>query len=306
MGGVAVSVGNFDGVHLGHAALVERAREAVGVGGRVVVMAFDPHPRTALGGSAPERLTSFEHRRELLLGLGADEVERLVPTEELLGRTAGAFVEGCVRRHGVGVFVEGEDFRFGKARGGSVDMLREMGRVQGFGVEVVAPVEAGLTNQTVVTCSSSIARWLLERGRVDDAARVLGRPYELRGEVVRGDRRGRAIGFPTANVRTGQMIPKDGVYAGFATVEGMAERVAAAVHVGPRGTFERPERTVEAHLIGWDTPGDDEAYGRAVRVELRSWVRGNSRFESVGHLVDQLGRDVARCAHLMEGTEAMA
>ncbi|MEM1423501.1 MAG: FAD synthetase family protein, partial [Planctomycetota bacterium] len=190
MSDVAVSVGNFDGVHLGHAALIGRAREAVGAGGRVVALAFDPHPRTVLKkGGAPARLTTFEHRRELLLGLGCDEVERLTPTEELLSRSPEAFVDGVLRRHGVRAFVEGPDFCFGKGREGDVGTLRAIGGERGFGVSIVEPVETALGNQTVVTCSSSIVRWLLERGRVEDAARVLGRAYEVRGEVVRGDRR---------------------------------------------------------------------------------------------------------------------
>ncbi|GAB4545966.1 MAG: bifunctional riboflavin kinase/FAD synthetase [Phycisphaerales bacterium] len=306
MSGVALSVGNFDGVHLGHAALIERAREVVGADGRVVAMAFDPHPRSVLAkGGTPGRLTTFEHRRELLRALGADEVERLTPTEELLGRSPEAFVDGVLRRHEVGVFVEGEDFCFGKGRAGDVGTLEAIGRERGFGVSVVGPVEASLANQTVVTCSSSIARWLLARGRVEDAARVLGRAYEVRGEVVRGDRRGRAIGFPTANVRTEQVLPADGVYAGVATIDGMASGVSAAVHVGPRGTFDAPERTMEVHLIGWTPSGDTEAYGASIRVGLLSWVRGNVRFESVGHLVDQLGRDVERCGALvMQGADA--
>ncbi len=304
MAGVALSVGNFDGVHLGHAALVRTAREAVGADGRVVVMAFDPHPRTVLpprkdGAGAPARLTTFEHRRELLLGLGADEVERLVPTEELLGRSPEAFVDGCLRRHEVSVFVEGPDFSFGKGRAGDVGVLRALGASRGFDVRVVEPVEAGLCDQTVVTCSSTRVRWLLGLGRVEDAARVLGRAYEVRGEVVRGERRGRVIGFPTANVRTEQVIPKDGVYAGVASIEGMCEGVPAAVHVGPRGTFDAPERTVEAHLIGWSPGEGTEAYGCPIRVELRRWVRGNVKFESVGVLVEQLGRDVQRSGALV-------
>ncbi|MEM1424275.1 MAG: riboflavin kinase, partial [Planctomycetota bacterium] len=306
MADVAVSVGNFDGVHLGHAALVARAREAVGDGGRVVALAFDPHPRTALKkGGAPARLTTFEHRRELLLGLGCDEVERLTPTEELLGRSPEAFIDGVMRRHKAGAFVEGPDFCFGKGRAGSVETLRELGRTRGFGVSIVEPVEAGLSNQTVVTCSSSIVRWLLERGRVEDAARVLGRAYEVRGEVVRGDRRGRAIGFATANVRTTQVLPMDGVYAGRVSVEGLVDAMPAAVHVGPRGTFDAPERTMEAHVIGWSPDEPDVAYGRGIRVGLLRWVRQNVRFESVGHLVEQLGRDVGRCgAMVMEGAGA--
>lgn len=298
MGETAVTIGSFDGVHLGHAALVRTARSRVGSGGRVVAMAFDPHPASVLApGREPARLTGYAHRAELLRDAGADEVVQLEPTDRLLGQSPEEFVEDVLAGYGPSVFVEGEDFVFGRGRSGNVGVLSAMGAERGFAVDVVPPVDVDLCDQTVVRCSSTITRWLLAHGRVEDAARVLGRPYEVRGSVRRGDQRGRTIGFPTANVRTEQVLPKDGVYAGVAVVGGAS--VPAAVHVGPRSTFGAMERTMEAHLIGWSPePGMDE-YGWAVCVRLHRWVRGHVRFSGPDALVEQLGRDVRRASEMV-------
>ncbi len=303
----AVTIGNFDGVHAGHAALVRRARELVGDRGRVVALAFDPHPAGVLRpGGGPARLTTYARRAELLGALGVDEVVRLDPTRALLGMGADEFVARVVRDWAPDVIVEGRDFCFGRGRSGDVGTLRTLGGVHGFVVEVVDPVRVALTDQSVVVASSSVARWLLEYGRVRDIAVVLGRSYELAGEVVRGDRLGRTIGFPTANIDCETTPPCDGVYAAVATLPD-GRRVDAALSVGTRETFDGTDRRVEAFVMGVGEADEDGAlagmaeYGWRLRLELVGWVRDQARFASVDALVEQMGRDCARAGEMLAG-----
>lgn len=293
-GATAVTIGNFDGVHLGHAELVRRARAH----GRVVALVFDPHPLSVLRpDAAPARLMPFERRAEILRAMGADEVERLEPRPGLLNESPAQFIGWVFERFAPTLIVEGSDFRFGKGRAGDGRVLTELCAARGARAEIVEPVTVSLSDQSIVTASSTIVRWLVARGRADDAARVLGRPYELIGEVVRGDRRGREIGFPTANLRFDPpaLLPADGVYAGAAALAD-GRRMPAAIHVGPRATFDRAERTVEAHIPGWAGPlaeGGVE-YGWPLRLEFTAWLRDQARFDSVASLIAQIERDVAR------------
>lgn len=262
-------------------------------------MAFDPSPRAVLApGSEPPRLTTFEERADLLLETGADEVMRLVPTPELLGLTPERFVDGVLMPLGPIAVVEGPDFRFGAKRAGEVSTLERLGRDRGFSVEVVGPVEVALCDQSVVTASSSRVRWLLERGRVADAGRVLGRAYEMVGEVVRGDQRGRTIGFPTANLEYDTMPPSDGVYACVATLED-GRSIPAAVNVGERPTFKGVERRVEAHLIGFTPESGSPEYGWTLRLGFVSRLRDQVRFGGVEALTAQLARDVSRANEIL-------
>jgi riboflavin kinase/FMN adenylyltransferase len=298
-----ITIGNFDGVHVGHAALVRAARDlADRHAARVVALAFDPHPMTVLKPeAAPARLMPFARRAELLLTLGADEVHRLEPTAALLAKSPEEFIRTKVQRHGAVAFVEGYDFHFGKGRAGNNAVLAALGRGLGFEARVVDPVQVTLTDHTVVTASSSLTRWLLSHGRARDAAVVLGRPHEIAGVVGPGDRRGRTIGFPTANLHTSDMLPADGVYAAWAVLADL-RRFPAAVNIGPRPTFAGMDRRVEAHLIGAapDASGPNIAglpeYNWPLRLELTAWVRDQVRFESVAALVEQLHRDAARAA----------
>ena len=306
-----VTIGNFDGVHLGHAALVHRARDLADRGGhrgRVVVLAFWPHPMTLLApGRAPETVSTFAQRTAWLRDLGADLVEAIEPTPEMLGRTPAEFVRWLVDRFGPDAIVEGTDFHFGKGRAGSVRTLAELGGAHGFAVDVVPPVEVALTDQTIVVASSTIARWLIGHGRIGDAGRVLGRPYTVAGTVVRGDQRGRELGFPTANLRLAQAIPGDGVYAG-AAVLADGRRFAAAIHVGPRATFDAMERTVEAYILDWRGPLEEGGaeYGWDLTLEFHCWMREQARFDGVEALVAQIGRDVARVRECMDGAPLAA
>jgi riboflavin kinase/FMN adenylyltransferase len=303
MAGV-VTIGNFDGVHAGHAALLARARQAAPPGTPVVVLAFDPHPATVLRPeAAPPRLTTFAQRTELLRRAGADAVIRLEPTPSLLSTEPDEFVRRLVAEHAPAAIVEGPDFRFGRGRRGGLDLLRSMGAAMGFAVEVVEPVVAVLSDHTEVVASSSIVRWLVANGRVTDAARVLGRPYSIVGRVVRGDRAGRTLGYPTANVRTECLPPADGVYAGRARLADGRE-FTAAISVGVKPQFDGRARLIEAHLLLPGRPGTNRAdwaplpglpeYGWPVEVEFTTWLRDQARFATIDELVAQIGRDCGR------------
>ncbi|MEQ8769834.1 MAG: bifunctional riboflavin kinase/FMN adenylyltransferase [Phycisphaerales bacterium] len=307
----AITIGTFDGVHIGHAALVQRCREHVGVDGRVIVLSFDPHPTAVLAKDrVPPRLTTQARRVELLKGLtdrdgrpcGADEVVILEPSRELLAQSPERFIEGVVERHRPSVIVEGPDFGFGKGRTGSVGTLRELGPRFVFEVDVVEPVQQALRDQTLVRASSTVVRWLVGEGRVRDAALVLGRPFELPGSVVKGDQRGREIGIPTANIVSACMSPGDGVYAAIAHLPG-GRTHAAAVNIGERPTFEGLAHRIEAHLLDVGRPSGDAAwaplpglpeYGWDITLELIGWVRDQVRFGSPGELVAQIQRDIER------------
>ncbi len=298
-----VTVGVFDGMHLGHRALIERARREAGDTARVVVCAFDPHPlRVIRPEREPGRLSTFWQRRrvcfeEMGLREGVDEVVRLAANRDLLGMGAEAFCAMLVERFGMRAIVEGEDFRFGRNREGDVEVLRSLGVSMGFDTHVVEPVETVLSDHTLVRASSSMVRRLLAWGRVFDASCVLGRPHQLIGEVVRGDRRGRELGFPTANLACEVMVAADGVYAARARLDD-GRQFDAAVSIGVNPQFGDRGRRAEAYLIGAPRDGDAIAglreYGWTLRLDLIAWLREQLVFASVGELVAQIERDVAR------------
>ncbi len=306
-GSTAITIGNFDGVHLGHAALLRRCRT---LAARVVVMAFDPHPAAVLSpGNEPSRLTSFDRRAELLRSLGADEVVRLDPADGTLSLTAAEFISRVVGRHKPAWFVEGPDFHFGKGRTGTIETLRELGAGHGFKVDVVDPIDAPMADGAIVRVSSTLIRWLVQHGRVNDAAALLGRPHEIAGTVTRGDRLGRVLGFPTANltVAHGVMLPPDGVYAACAVMSG-GERALAALSIGVRPTFAGHDRRIEAHLIAldggkWTPPTLAPEYGWPLRLELVAWVRDQVRFAGREALVAQIERDCRRVVELLAHCE---
>ena len=307
---VAATLQQPIGVHLGHARLIHRAREAVGemlgggagaaagAGGRVVALAFDPHPLTVLRPeAAPPRLSRFEQRVSWLLDAGADEVRRLRPTGDFLSQSPEAFVEAIVAEHRPDFIVEGSDFQFGRARAGSVATLRELESRLGYRTIEVETVTAALANQQTVDVSSTITRWLVERGRMRDVAVVLDRPYELNGTIVSGDRRGRDLGIPTANLDAEDLaLPADGIYAGrarrLATGDEPLSWYPAAVSVGTKPTFGECPRTCEAHLLGYDGPLDD--YGWTISLQVTDWIRDQVRCPDETSLVAQIRRDIAQ------------
>jgi riboflavin kinase/FMN adenylyltransferase len=270
------------------------ARSAVGDGGRVVVLAFEPHPLRVLHPSrAPAQLSTFQQRRAWLMEAGADEVVALEPTTEFLSQSPRSFLETVAVQHSAGVIIEGPDFRFGRDRAGSVETLMEHQRPLGYRAIVVDDVEATLTDHSVVRVNSSLIRWMVQHGRLRDAGILLGRPYELACEVVRGDGRGGSeLGVATANLDHGAyLLPADGIYAGTATgPDGVT--YPAAVSVGTKPTFGEHPRVCEAHLVDYEGGGD--GYGWTMRLQLRDWLRDQIAFESVELLIDQLHRDIAR------------
>lgn len=293
----AVTIGNFDGVHLAHKRLIAEARTLAGDAGAVHVLAFDPHPASVLRGHAPDRLTTWHSRERLLLEAGADHVRRLEPTEALLALDPAAFVETRLLPLKPNHIVEGNDFRFGRNRAGDNGVLAALGEHHNFKVHAIEPVTATLDDHTTPKASSTLTRWLLAHGRVRDAAHVLGRPHRIEGEVTQGDRLGRTIGFPTANVNPETMPPAEGVYAGTATLPTGATH-HAAINVGTRPTVNGTTLRVEAHLL--DAPSEPGSarlpglpeYNWRIAIDLTARIRDQVRFESLQHLRDQLDRDM--------------
>ncbi|QDT16008.1 bifunctional riboflavin kinase/FAD synthetase [Alienimonas californiensis] len=290
--GGLLSVGNFDGVHRGHAAILsELKRLATKRGVPAVAVTFDPHPVAVLRPEfAPALLTTHDRRAELLRAGGADAVVRLPVDRNLLAHSAGQFFERVLLGAfgAVGV-VEGGDFRFGKDRVGDVSTLRRWGRPHGWTVETVDAVS--IDDAPV---SSSRIRALIAEGELTAANRLLGRPHRLAGTVVTGEGRGRTLGFPTANLSELDVLPPaPGVYAGRTTVDGVTYPVA--LHLGPRPTFDAGPPTAEAHLL--DFQGD--LYGRRLAVELLDRVRGVRAFADADELKRQVRADVAKTRQLV-------
>lgn len=287
--GAVVTIGNFDGVHLGHRALVAEARQRAGAGGRVVAVTFDPHPAVVIRPeSAPPRLTPVEIKVRLLKEAGADEVIVVPPTRDVLEIEAEDFFSILKDEAHIAHLVEGDNFCFGKGRRGNIARLAEWMTGTAMGMTIIRPVEVALVDLTVVQVSSSLIRFLAACGRVRDAGICLGSPLRLVGKVVEGFKRGRTIGFPTANLDCeGNVVPADGVYAGRVTLAGTT--YPTAINVGPLPTFSATARQIEVHIIGFS--GD--LYGQTLEVELVDFVRDTRKFPGIEALKAQLTRDIA-------------
>lgn len=290
-GGV-LAIGNFDGVHRGHQRIVQTARELAGQGaGPVLAMTFDPPPDVVIRPNDKlRRLTPHKHKCELLAAAGADAVVTARATRQLLGMEPDAFAEQVIaRRLAPRHVVEGPNFRFGRRRAGDVAALAAAGERLGFEVHVVEPVFTEIDGEPW-RVSSTRVRELIAQGRIEAAARCLGRPYALYGPVLPGAGQGRLLSFPTANIDPPeQIVPADGVYAGIAEVGG--GRHAAAVSIGNKPTLgPAPERVVEAFLLD----GTGDYYGQELKLELLARVRDQERFRSAEQLSDQIAKDVAR------------
>ena len=287
-----VTIGVFDGVHRGHQRIVARAAE-IGAQRRlpVVAITFDPHPDEVVRpGSHPPFLCSARRRAELLASLGADAVCVIPFTLEFSRLDPDEFVRIVLvdRLHAAAVVV-GEDFRFGHKAAGDVALLGKLGEKYEFSVEGLPLVADG------TAISSTTIRGLLAAGDVTAAARLLGRPHRVEGIVVRGHQRGRALGFPTANLEMPPhtAIPADGIYAGWlARLDadgGNAQRWPAAISIGTNPTFGAGERTVEAYALD---RSDLDLYGVHAAIDFTARLRGTLRFDSVEELVTQMRRDV--------------
>jgi riboflavin kinase/FMN adenylyltransferase len=289
--GGAVSIGNFDGVHLGHAAIIRRLLErAAAVGGPAIVFTFDPHPvRLLRPDQCPPPLTWTERKAELLAGLGADWVVAYPTDEALLRLSAQEFFDRIVRGAlAARALVEGPNFYFGHNREGTIERLHELTAAAGITLDVVPPVEVG--GELV---SSSRVRALLAGGRVEDAAKLLGVPYRIRGMVTHGAGRGAKIGFPTANLAAIEtLLPEQGVYAGRAWGEGQSW--PAAMNLGPSPTFGDANVRLEVHLIGRHEP----LYGQPLEVDFLARLRDIRPFPSPDALAKQLAGDVEQVNRL--------
>lgn len=287
--GAVLSIGNFDGVHRGHDHILRtmHALKQQTDGSSIAVVTFEPHPLTVLRPHlAPPRLTSPILKQQILEDMGVEHYVVLPPTHDVLDLSAEAFW-GILRddvkpAH----LVEGDNFNFGKGRGGNIHKLRDWSANSAIKLHVIDPVEVVLLDLTIAPLSSSLIRYLIAYGRVRDAGICLGRPYVLEGEVIEGYKRGRTIGVPTANLHcTDQLIPADGVYAGKCSIDG--KPFAAAVSIGTTPTFDGAKHQIEAHLLGFS--GD--LYGRTIHLDLIDWVRDQRKFAGVEALKGQLARD---------------
>lgn len=290
--GACLAIGNFDGVHRGHAALVQELRElAATQGGPAVVMTFDPPPLVLLRPNPAIRpLSTLPDRCTWLHAAGADHVLVLQTTPRLLELPAREFFQRLLRQElDVQGMVEGPNFGFGRNREGTMATLRELCTEIGRPLQEAAPVTDG---DGIV--SSSRIREALQRGEVENAQRWLGRPYTLTGTVGTGARRGRLLGFPTANLENvPTLVPGDGVYA--VQVSHNGHRWAGAANVGPNPTFAEQQRKLEVHLL--DFTGD--LYGQALTIAFTARLRETTKFASVDELRQQLARDVARTREVL-------
>lgn len=295
----AVAIGKFDGVHAGHRAVIERLEAAAeATGSRSVAVTFDRNPLAVIRPDrCPENVVTVDRKLDLLGELGLDATLVLTFDEELAARSAEDFVvDILVGALHVSTVLVGQDFRFGNRGAGTPALLRELGPKHGFSVEVVDDVYLPGSTRRV---SSSWIRELLMEGDVATAATVLGRYPDVRGEVVHGLKRGRELGFPTANLSTivDAFVPADGVYAGWLVDHDTGIRHASAISVGTNPTFDDVlVRQVEAHVLG-ETGLD--LYGHDVTVEFVERLRGMVAFEGIDKLMEQMAADVTDAARAL-------
>ncbi len=301
-----VTVGVFDGVHLGHQQLiscaVDRGRER---GLPTVLVTFDPHPAELIRpGSHPARLTSLRRRAALVADLGVDAFCVLPFTAELSRQEPAEFAhEVLVERLHAADVVVGRNFTFGHRAAGDVALLTTLGQRFGFGVrglDLITDTDRSASGERIgaaVTFSSTYIRACIDAGDVTAAAAALGRPHRVEGVVVHGDHRGRDLGFPTANIATAPYtaLPADGVYAGRFAIGDRA--LMTAISVGTNPTFSGRERSVEAYVLD----ADENFYGFDVAVDFEHRLRGQERYDDVEALIVQMHKDVARTRELLGG-----
>ena len=292
--GAIVALGNFDGFHLGHQAVANEAIEWARAEGRPSIIAtFDPHPvRFFKPDVPPFRLTTLEQRQELYLAAGATAMLVFHFDGELAGTTAEDFVRILLaEKLGVKGVVTGGDFTFGKARGGNFEKLVELGREVGIEARAVDPVLDG--GEPV---SSSRVREALRKGDPQEAARLLTRPFAIRGVVEHGDKRGREIGYPTANLSIEHYLrPKYGIYAVTGRILATGQELQGAANIGVRPQFEPPKELLEPYFF--DFSGD--LYGQEIEVAFRHFLRGEAKFDSLDALMAQMEQDCEEARRLL-------
>ena len=292
--GAIIALGNFDGFHLGHQAVAKEAIDWARAEGRPAIIAtFDPHPvRFFKPDAAPFRLTTLEQRQELYLAAGATAMLVFHFDGELAGTTAEDFVRVLLaEKLGAKGVVTGGDFTFGKARGGNFERLVGLGKEVGIEARAVEPVMDG--GEAV---SSSRVRDALREGDPQEAARFLTRPFAIRGVVQHGDKRGREIGYPTANLSIEQYLrPKYGIYAVTGRILSTGQELKGAANIGVRPQFEPPKELLEPYFF--DFSGD--LYGQEIEVAFHHFLRGEAKFDSLDELTAQMARDCEKAKDLL-------
>jgi riboflavin kinase/FMN adenylyltransferase len=292
--GAIIALGNFDGFHLGHQRVVAEAVEwARGEGRPAIVATFDPHPVRHFAPHVPPfRLTTLDQREELFAAAGADAMLVFDFDDALAATTAADFVGELLARHlGAAGVVTGEDFTFGKGRGGDIALLASEGARHGIAARAIGPVSLG-----ALPVSSSRVRDALKAGDCEIASQLMTRPFAIRGEVRHGDKRGRTIGYPTANLELGSYLrPRYGIYAVTGRVLDSGETLKGAASLGIRPQFEPAREWLEPFFF--DFTGD--LYGREIEVALHHFLRPEAKFDSLEALTAQMAEDCARAAELL-------
>lgn len=292
-----VTMGMFDGVHRGHQVILKRLTEvAEELNGPSVVITFDPHPQAVLRGTSVPLLTTVEERRDLLAQMGVDRLVVLPFTRDLAGLSADQFTtEVLLGKVGMRAFVLGHDHGFGRDRQGGEETLARMALLHGFSTHAVSPE---IHNAEIVS-SSRIRRMLTEKGAVRPVADLLGRAYTLEGRVVEGSRRGRTIGFPTANIAPShphKVVPLGGVYAVEAVRSASGLLLGGMMNIGTRPTFSAETQThLEVNLFDFD----EQIYGESLQIRFVERIRDEVRFESADALIEQLDRDQEHCRRVL-------
>jgi riboflavin kinase/FMN adenylyltransferase len=294
-GGV-ITIGNFDGVHIGHQALFyEVIERAHAIKGTSIAMTFEPHPLQVLKKNAsPPVITVFEQKVELIERSGIDVLISIPFTLEFAAISAQSFVEDLlVRRIGMKAIVVGEDYAFGKNREGNIDLLNSLASRLGFEVIVTSLIRT--VQGTLERISSTAIRESVQAGEMQYACRMLGRYFQIRGTVVAGrDRGGKLLGFPTANLKLeDELIPKTGIYA--VTVETRGSLLQGVANIGYSPTFDDRQFTVEVHILDFK----DFIYGQRIRVNFIKRIRDEIKFSSLSALKDQIAKDVETARRLL-------
>jgi riboflavin kinase / FMN adenylyltransferase len=291
--GAIIALGNFDGFHLGHQAVVGRAIALAKAQGRPAIVAtFDPHPvRHFRPDAAPFRLTSLDQRQRLFGAAGADAMLVLPFGAALAGVSAEGFItDWLMDRYGAAGVVTGEDFTFGKARGGTVAVLKAVGATHGLITETVGPVDDARG-----TISSSRIRDALQAGDCATATQLLTRPFAVEGVVQHGDKNGRKLGFPTANIDMGSYLrPRYGIYAVTGRLPD-GRSLDGAANIGIRPSFDPPKELLEPHFFDFD--GD--LYGQTIEVDFHAFIRGEAKFATMDALTDQMALDCAKARAIL-------
>ncbi len=298
---VVITIGNFDAVHLGHQAILRRVVElAKNHDFLPVVMTFEFHPLKFLNPkAAPAMLMPLDRRLAIMENIGIELVVVARCVASLLHMERDEFIRDVLLKFfHVHSIIEGRNFRFGCDRTGDIDHLIRVGPKFGFQAVRIESIQVDLDDLGVKTISSSLIRKLIADGRVDLARRGLGRPFSLAGKVITGANRGRTLGFPTANLDTGEiLLPQDGIYAARAGIDGNS--FPAAGVIGPAPTFEQYQRAVEAHVLDYQA----DLYGKIISLDFYRRIRPIMKFDNSAHLVDQINRDIETVRDILNREE---